>query len=309
LLPHANIVSHSWLMQDRFITLGSPGMMLAAALVIEELARRSIADVNVRRKAMLACGGAWIVMLMAISFFRSNVFADSESVELHAANAQPDSSFAQLAAARIFRTRVDIPESGTITPQSKAYAASAIAMYARALAAADFDLFGNPFIVRVRKAEMVLLLEDYEGVRKTLENWLPPKDMAVLPSGSENEFVPRHQMNKGYRPEALAHAWAVVAESYLRQSAIPGMVYSQRMPLIEMGMEAAKQSMLAHSHDFEGAMVLARLLLQASELLKGKDLDSARGAWDEAAALLVAIPESSTRAPLAAELMRRVKRP
>jgi len=121
--------------------------------------------------------------------------------------------------------------------------------------------------------------------------------------------VTRRIMYTGYRPETLAQAWALYAQSLLRQAERPGLVQSERVSLVDLGTDAAKQSMLAHHHDFGGAMVLAQLLLKRSILLAATDLDSAQAAWDEAAELLLAIPEDSARAGLAAYLMRNVRRP
>ncbi|HYF48968.1 MAG TPA: hypothetical protein VEJ63_06165 [Planctomycetota bacterium] len=305
LAPHANLLSSSFLMQDRFIYLGTPGILLAAGLAMQGVLQKARASSAVLK--VIATG--FIAMLLALSAERSRLYASGDAVELHAAENEPRSAYAQLAAARIFRRHIEIPDRGALSPASEQYARATLEAYDRALAAPDFVNYGNPFVVRIQKAEMLLLLEKYEAVRELLNGWLPPKDLKLLPPGDETvEGVTRRIMYTGYRPEALAHAWAVVADSYLRQSFQPQLIHSQRVALIDLGVEAAKSSMFAHHHDFEGAMMLARLLLRRSALLKS-DVEAAQDAWDEAMAILTAIPTDSSQAAEAQRLMRLIPRP
>jgi hypothetical protein len=190
------------------------------------------------------------------------------------------------------------------------YGSAAVAKYDAALAAPDFGVYGNPFIVRLWKAEMLVLLDRLEDVRSLLKDWLPPPALKLLPSASEmTEHPTRLVMYAGYRPEALAHAWALMAETSLRLSARPGISNEQRVQLCRQGVEEAAKSSEAHLHDYEGALVRARLLLQLSSLSAEKDLEAARRYHDEAAAELNTIPESSSRAANARNILEHVPRP
>ena len=219
LAPNANLVASAFPMQDRFMYMAAPGLLLALFLALNGIAERWPVTLKMVRLALLCLPLTYAGLAAA----RSPLFSSNEALDLDAAQQQPDSAYAQLSAGRraassgisFSQEGEDAADPAKLTERATA----ALDHYQLALTRRDPDLsyFTNPFEIRVRKAELETMLSRYPEARAELDGRLPPPQMNLLKPG---EMHTCQEGYRGYSAGLLAHAWAVCAESYLRESSL-----------------------------------------------------------------------------------------
>src|SRR5205814_227578 len=97
--PSANIIALRYWMQDRYLYIALPGILLAGCLGFSGLAARF----GLPGKTRLYAAAAWLALIVVGLLVRSEFFVDTDSLELQAVEKEPRSAQAQLAAAYICR--------------------------------------------------------------------------------------------------------------------------------------------------------------------------------------------------------------
>ena len=312
LSTNSNLVATAFPMQDRYIYLSAPGLLLALACAARGLAARLPSGALTLR----ALAASHVTAIALLAAFRSGVFADSDRVELDAARRQPLSAFAQLNAARIIEENLHKHLPGGSAPDP-GLAATFGRAYVRACEAVercpDAMLFTELFALRTKRAEVLLALGYHQEARNVLNGWLPPPNKPLLRARNDDGSLTRYSRNefyRGYSKRTLAHAWSLMAEAALRASAAPELSPPQRLALSRQALEEAGKSIDVHLRGHEAVVLKARILMRCADLLAAaRDLEQARRDFDSAVVLLRGVPASSPMAGLAREILTRVPPP
>jgi hypothetical protein len=299
--PSSNVVGTPFPMQDRFIFLSTPGLLLAIVLAARGLATR----VTLNPRVLPASAVCWLAALLVATSQRSYLFSSSDLLELDAAARQPRAAYAQICAGRLLRVRVmrHLPDGANPDPaMARAYAMLAIKAYDAAEQAPDLRWFSNSLVLRIYKAEALLLLERFADARNALQDFLPPAHLKPLPAGRTSASCSREEFYSHYQPVTLAHGWAVMGEASLRQSYLSGLNDEQRLALCQQAESEALKSQAASANDYEADVLRARILLRRAEI-GGPHSSEARAQRESAAEMLRRVPETSMRSETAKALI------
>lgn len=262
--PNLNLISSPpfW-MQDRYIYIAMPGLLLTGALVARSLLYRF--SVGERSHTYIACSTCLLMVLLL--GYRATFFSDSRTLELDASEKEPNSSFAQLCAAGIF---VEHYHNARDQNQKRLYGIAAARKINIALNCPDLRNFREPFELKLRGLDIYFELGDYEVVRESLNGWLPPSHFQMLnvvrnenPTGNENRFS-RQNYLKGYLPMTLAHAWDLMAETTLRK-AVSTTETSEKLAFSNEALTEASNALIIWDGD-ESKIVSAKASLYAANL-------------------------------------------
>ena len=309
--PTSNLISLAYWMQDRYIYLAMPGLLLSVMLAIR--------GVMVLRKVepawMARTGAAYAVLIFGLLIYRASFFGDSNALELDAAQRQPLSGEARLSAARIFTRQWQENNSGSPSDREKQkmYGYAACAEYEGALKCPDLQNFDEPFAVKLRGVEILLQLGDYIGVQRTLEGWLPPSQLTMLKvvhnDGSNKEFSRRSYL-RGYFPQTLSHAWALMAECSVRQSLSANLSPPDRLLLCDRALKEAGQAQAVWDKSDEAQIVTGKILLIRSNAETDNHNPSAGQAqYNKAMEILKSIQPDSPNASVAKYLIANAHPP
>jgi hypothetical protein len=282
--PHSNLVSTPYWMQDRYMYLAMPGLLIAVMLAVRGMLltqtaeksqdtkssavgdSKSTAEPVLKPPHLVGISAVYAVFVFALLIQRAALFCDGETLVLDAAMRQPLSSQAQIQYAEYLKRQFfeHLPEGRKPDPGlAKVAGLAASEKYAAAAECPDLVNFDNPFAMKVISASILLKLGEYEGVRRALDGWLPPPDLQMLKvkrfEGSALEL--QRRMYRGYFPWTLAHAWSLMAEASIAQSQARGLSQQDRLALLNRASGEAKKAMEAWDQEDESLIVTAKVLL------------------------------------------------
>ncbi|MCW8133334.1 MAG: hypothetical protein KIS92_23520, partial [Planctomycetota bacterium] len=203
-----NLISISFVMQDRYVYLSAPGAWLAVGLAVQGcFARMKMTGPAFTRLAAGSIAAAALVWALA-SAARSRAFADSARLFEDAAAKQPQSSYARIFFAQELEAQARNLRGKGQAALADAFDAQAAAQYEAGVAAPDFERF-----LHQPSARMALGLLYYQG-GKYAEAAAQAKDSLQVP-----EWLPLSAQDR-VRAERLAgmaaYKQGAYAEALLR---------------------------------------------------------------------------------------------
>jgi hypothetical protein len=261
LSTNANIIATVFYMQDRYIYLSTPGLLLAVCAAFCGLVRRQPRMARAVRVA--AC--AFVALLFVLLGQRSALFASSDQLELDAALRQPGSALARLSAARVMSGEFYAQRAKGDAAAAEKAALAAVSEYAAIESCPDARLFIDVLSGRVRRAELLLELGKFQGVKEVLKGWLPPPDVPMLKLIDDNGLpikLRQSEYYKGYAPNTLAQGWLLLAAACEAQAGLPALAERAdvRLQLYTQAVDALSKSLEAHRLDYQAPLVKARVL-------------------------------------------------
>jgi tetratricopeptide (TPR) repeat protein len=261
LATNANIIATPFYMQDRYIYLSLPGFLLAMSAGFCGVLNRQ--PRMTRPLTVLAT--IYLVMLFVMVGMRSRLFADGDELALDAARRQPCSAIARVNSASVLSDRFKKLRAEGKGNEAVTAAREAIAHYEAVESCPDARLFIDALSARVRRAELLMEIGDYQGGRTTLKGWLPPKDIPMLNVIDEQGRVVmpgQRDYYKGYTPNVLAHGWQLMALASLSQGDAPALAadHGRRMKWYTQALEEIDKSIAAHRQDYEAYLAKAQIL-------------------------------------------------
>ena len=293
--PKCNLVADAFPMQDRFIYLSIPGILLTAALAFEGAAARwKLPD---RWRA--APGAACLLGLSVLTGIHSALYVNERVLAVDAAQRNPGSGYAQLNAGLAYKNLAIECMPGTPNPDLELmhrFAALADRHLEAASACHDIGFFSDKFEIRTIRSEMMVLFGDHARARELLNGWLPPSGMQMLPDDpveAQRRAYKRDLYYAFYRRGTLSFAWAILGEASLEEARLPNLSRDEQASRCRQGLEEVGQALKIKADDI-ALMLKARLLLtlSANEAIGGT-LDLARQHFDDAIEILKNIPATS----------------
>jgi hypothetical protein len=311
--PNSNIVATAFPMQDRFVYLAAPGLLLSVILALQGLlSKMPDGQLWMRRSAI-----AFLVVLTLLLSTRSPVYSSSDRLELDAAERQPLSGRARSVAAQICASAYRRHSRNGPQPDEQLatlYAKKALLHFQGAFDAPDIDFFVERLRIRVSHANFLVMLGDRAEARKVLDGWIPPPPtMQMLDSTDENGqklIRKRSVAQKGYAPETLAHGWRLSAEIRLPESQNPALPTAAAIEIARKALSESEESLKIHVCDYEAAILRGRILFRLSDLFAAQqDFKSARQHFDESISSLKQIPENCGSSRAAKKMISVAKAP
>jgi len=318
--PNANLVATAFPMQDRYLYLPSPGLLLALGVALRGLAERTAAV----SRALPLGGAAYLVLLAALCAVRSDLFGDSKELEIDAARLQPSCAMAQLCAANAWRDKYweharrgeQLPGGSLQWQQEVAgaedCAAKALAHFGAAERCTGFQEHVDYFTLRLWQAEILVALGRYDEACVSLGP-LPPPGLPMRPEPEDSDEPDASDWEAhlpGYPQRTLAGAWLIRAETSLRRCGVPGITTAQKMALAEEARQEAEESLKVHKLDDEARVLWARAQIVISDqYLARKDLATALKLYNEAVAKLKEVPPGSLSAYSAQRILDNIPPP
>ena len=309
--PNCNIIAQSFPIQDRFIYLSIPGLLLAMGCACEGATERL--KLNAQRRIIAAA--TFILILGLLAEVRSGVYVSERLLAMDAAQRYPTSGYAQLRAGLAYKNMAfeSMPGGPSADPNlAGIYASLAEKHLVAAAECADIGYFSNKFELRTTQSQLELVLGNFGKVHELLTGWLPPPDMTMLPDNPQEARAMGYKRTAStpfYRKDTLRLAWSILGELGLRESGLPGLPLDQQAARCNEGLDAVTKGLDLKADDT--ALVLkARLLLRLAHIEAGQQqLDKGRLHFDEGAAILKSLPADSSMAPAARTLLEKVPRP
>ncbi|HEY3322927.1 MAG TPA: hypothetical protein VGP72_20905 [Planctomycetota bacterium] len=307
LLPNANIVAIAYWMQDRYVYLAAPGLLLVVGLAVQGLVERRPKLTPFLRPA----AGLWLAGIALLGAQRSHLFEHTDYLILDALRRQPDSAFARLAATRVFEHRFRYYATDGTRPDPELQQQAAedwFSLYEGLENCPDVRSHIDPFTIRVRKAGLLPALGRLRDARAVIGR-LPPDDVPMLSfvdDRGQSIQPTRGQRGFGYLPLTLATAYRILAESDLERAAAKDLAIEKRFAAAK---QAAAEADAAQKLSRDSALIVlnARALIRVAELYtEQKDAESARKTYDEAARVLGTVPAKSPWSPIAKNMQSTI---
>lgn len=214
--PSANLLALPYWMQDRYAYLAAPGLLWACALAAEGAAARArLAPVWLR------CAGCAAVLAFAVLLgLRSPLFRDSDRLQLDAAERQPRSGRARLAAGLICFEKAQALRGSPAA--ARTLADDALRHFQAAEHCSDVGSHADSLSLHVYQAHLLIMLGRHAEALRLLEP-LPPPDME-LASSATGTTRSKRTLGRTYTAATLAAAFQ------LRADALLGWSRSQDLP-------------------------------------------------------------------------------
>ncbi len=308
--PNCNLIAQAFPIQDRFIYLSIPGLLLTVALAAEGAFERW----KIAAQSRIVPGAAFVLFLSVLAVMRSGFYVSDRLLVMDAAQRNPTSGYAQWLTGRAYMNMtIESLRAPTPDPQSVEFFGTLAEQHFDAAALCpDIGFYANAFELRLTKSQVQVMLGQYAGARETLAGWVPPPNMIQLPENPKEAKKVNYRRTAStpfYRWDTLRMAWTILAELALRESAGPNLSLEQRAAKCREGLDAIAKG-LAMKADPPTQMLHAKLLLQLSNVeLKQQQLETARAHYDEAAAVLKSIPTGTNEAATAALMVEKIPRP
>jgi len=313
LAPNANVIATSYPMQDRFLYIPGPGLLLALCGALKGLAERSP---RVKRAQPFG-GAAYLVFLAALCAVRSPLFADSAALELDAARRQPDSGLARWSATLVLRERF-LEHANSANEHELRQAPDDAERLIRegraALSCRDTCEFVDPLTVRVAMAEALFYLGSDADARETLSAAMPPP--GPLPDwrnvGKIFKELPetrRQRVSSTYFRQSVAKAHVLLGEIAFRQSLLSPAADERLACAREAVARADRSRAIQELHD-EALLLKAKALIHIAYLLADKGaLEESRKAYAEGKAVLTGLLASSPQSAQAMRILEKARPP
>jgi hypothetical protein len=303
--PNSNLIASPYWMQDRYIYLAIPGLLLAGTLALRSVLLRA----SPGARTVLPIGVAAALLMLCLLGYRATFFRDTDTLEIDASEKEPSSSFAQLCAAGIFSK---LKQNAATADQKRMYAIAAAGKFAQALTCPDLVNFKDPFTVKLQGLDLLLEVGENDAVRRSLDGWLPPPHLKMLTvvrnEGGHDAAFARRSFLRGYFPATLAHAWNLMVETSLRD-AITHPALEDRVALSDRALVEARKAVEIWN-EAESQIVMAKALLYKAAIEGDlKHRAAAHQNFTQAQALLHAIPANSPQAPAAQYLLSHASEP
>jgi hypothetical protein len=301
--PNANLMAGAFTMQDRFVFLSAPGILLALFLAIKHGAARFSAQPS----AAWVASGAFVLLLTIAALAKSSKYADPGTLAIEAAQSQPLSAFAQLSAGKAHTVLAQsLLSINNVNAQMDARqsAQDALENLDHAIQCSEFRYFENPLELQVLRAQNLLVLQEFSKVRETLKGFLPPEHLTALPEAGP---LARSQLHTGYQKQTLVQAWKVAANSALAESNGATLPTERRIELRKEALQDLEEAeKLQNKTDNELVFLKAGVLLNLAQI--DKPVEVQREHYDAGAQLLKGL-ENSPRGEAAKRLLASQKRP
>src|SRR5262249_44229885 len=152
--PHANVIATQFWMQDRYIYLAMPGLLLATAVAAKDICERL-------KFPALACflGVGLPVLVVALTWNRSALYGNATELLLNAVERQPMSAMARRCAAHIYNKQFQLHSRTGAKPDEELeqlYLDETVKQYQGALLCPDVENFFEIFYLRVSLAELLV---------------------------------------------------------------------------------------------------------------------------------------------------------
>jgi len=308
--PNCNLIAQAFPIQDRFIYLSIPGLLLALGLAAEGAMERW----KISAPSRIVPGAAFVLFLSVLAVLRSSFYVSDRLLVMDAAQRNPASGYAQWLTGRAYMN-LTIESLRAPTPDRElidVYGKLASQHFDAAALCPDIGYYANAFEIRVAKSQVQLMLGQYANARETLSGWVPPPNMTELPENPSEAKTLNYRRTAStpfYRWDTLRMAWIILGELSLRESAGPSLSPEQRVAKCREGLDAIAKG-LAMRADPPTQMLHAKLLLMLSNLeIKQQQMEPARAHYDEAAAVLKSIPAGTNEAGMAALMLEKLPRP
>src|SRR5262249_23614921 len=148
---------------------------------------------------------AWIAFLTICLGVRAGYFIDSDTLQLDAAEREPNSALAQLTAGLVYKRLAFDSAPGGARPDPALLRPAAGKCWLHlqnAISCPDHQPFLNPFETTLAGVEVIMLAGNYELAIRTLDELL-----SVNTKPSENTILV-NGVSSSYTIEMLAHGWA-----------------------------------------------------------------------------------------------------
>ncbi len=300
--PTSNLAPIPYWMQDRYAYFSAPGALLALALAAHG------------RAAILSkiLGPAFVCTLAILSFIRSPLFRDSQTLAADAAARQPLSGRAHLEHGRNFLVAISnnqnplYQQSGAKLKDTQA----ALAEFDAAMRAPDIDNFFDVFELRVNSAELMAGIGLNARAREHLKDWLPPKHLKL--ADPSRPYTAGDQ-GKFYKPQTLAYAWLVMAIARHNQAQKMNAESARVEDVSTANLEAlaeAERSIAVDVWAYQAFILKARILdFQIRLDTRRGDAASAKLRFQEAQKTLEKVPQNSPFFQIAKEMSARISPP
>ncbi|HEY3320216.1 MAG TPA: hypothetical protein VGP72_07110 [Planctomycetota bacterium] len=297
--PNSNVISCAFWMQDRYAYLAVPGLLLAVGVAGFEMAKRA----PVLRTVLCI----WLAGLAVLAAQRSALFGHCDRLLLDAANRQPLSGIARLSAGYVLKDRYYAFLSAGARTEADATLRTLNALYTDMELCPDIDRHTWPITVRVRKAEVLLLMGRVAEAREALGP-LPPPDVPAVPGGQR--LVWKIAMDDAHNfQQPLARAWTLTCQMDLQHAEAATAPAPERIAAAQSAIQAAEKSREALNADFTADLLQGKALLLLAQLQRAHDPAGAQKARAEAVAVLSGIPPTSAMAPRARTLLLDAQKP
>lgn len=301
--PNSNLIATPYWMQDRYMYTAMPGLLLSVALAVRGALPKLEIEFNPARLALV--GSAYAVLVVALLIQRAALYCDTETLIVDAAMRQPLSSQARRLYGQILKKeflKYTPDGSQPDREQARHWGYAAAAQYAAAVNCPDIVNFDDPFGVKNNGVDVLLQIGDYEAARQSLQGWLPPPHLSMMKvkRNDGSTVLTRQMMLRGYMPQTLAHAWAIMAESSIAQSQASGLAPQDRLALLSRAMQEAHAALEVWDKEDEPQIVTAKVLLfTACAEAENHNLESSKEKFDQGMAILKSLPQDTPHASVA----------
>lgn len=211
--PNANIIATAFPMQDRYVYLPMPGLVLALAY-----GGRGLMEALGAIRYVSAAGLAFATFILILCGLRSPVFADSFEAIRRAAQNEPKSRFATVNWAMLNARELNKAKLGERSERLKAYAEEVVSYsLAAELCNADIPFVSNS-ILRVERARALVYLNRESEALETLKPLLVLKQSLAASSEVQNKESEQAKVSRRENLWASSEAWRMSSELLLKRA-------------------------------------------------------------------------------------------
>ncbi|MCY3021566.1 MAG: hypothetical protein NTW87_21335 [Planctomycetota bacterium] len=311
--PNANLIGSMGPLQDRYMYIPSPGLLLGLCAALKSAAERWAG----MKPALPAAGVAFVALLAVLCALRSPLYGDAAALVLDAAQRQPDSGMARWSAAQIKRERllrrID-GASDSMKQEARDEALALIREYEAALACRDICDFVDPLTLRLGIAEVLFLYGDYASAKAALQPVMPPPGPLPDRMSVARLFPGATQPGRGVRPlyfyQSVARAHVLLGEISLREAYLKAATPGERMASARRAVASAEESLAVDPEQGEARVLKGKTLIRIAYLHAAAGaMDEARKAYEAGKEILSSLPAGSPPADAARQILKNVPPP